>query len=117
MMKFIADENIPSEVILKLKNKGYDIISVGSIKKGLEDLEVVSLALHEKRTIITFDVDFGEIIFKLNKPSKGVIILRVHPQNTKYITSILLKIFKKEIKFDASFCVVEKDRVKIIPLF
>jgi predicted nuclease of predicted toxin-antitoxin system len=73
-MRFIADENIPLRVVDRLK-EDIDIIHVTAIKAGLRDEEIIYLSNEERAVIITFDKDFGEIIFKHNKKPLGVIIL------------------------------------------
>jgi predicted nuclease of predicted toxin-antitoxin system len=73
-MKLLANENFPLKSFLYLKNKGFDIVSIGHDYASITDKEVMSIAIKEKRTILTFDRDYGELIFKLNfKPECGVI--------------------------------------------
>ena len=44
---------------------------------GIQMREVINLANQESRLIITFDSDYGELIFKKNfKPTHGVVYLR-----------------------------------------
>jgi len=77
-MKLLANENFPLGSILYLRNSGYDILSIGSDYSGIKDLEVIKLAQKESRTILTFDRDYGELIFRHNlKPEMGVIYLRL----------------------------------------
>ncbi len=115
-ISFLADENIPLKSILSLQASGIDIESITRIKVGLTDDEILSEALKRKSVIITFDRDFGELIFRHKKKSFGIILLRIHPQNVEYITSILKNVISKEIRFTNSFCVVEKERIRVIPL-
>lgn len=64
--------------MLYLRSKGYDIVSIGADTPGIQDHVVMSIAIKEERTILTFDRDYGELIFKYNyKPEKGVIYLRL----------------------------------------
>ena len=116
-MKFIVDENIPFEVFQILKDKGLDITSVTSEYKRLSDDEILSKAVKEKRVIITFDKDFGKMIFKEKKNSFGVVLLRIRPQSVDYILSQLTKVLDLGINFSISFCVVGNHTLRIIPLF
>lgn len=113
---FLADENLPHDIIVTLQREGIDIHSVAQISPGAEDEEVLSLAYKQKRTLITFDKDFGEIIFKARKQSYGVVLLRVHPQTEEYILSVLRKVLAMNISFQHSFCVVESYRIRVISL-
>ena len=63
-MKILANENIPLDSILLLKERGYDIKSVAIESFGITDKEVLNLSIEEERIIVTFDRDYGELIFK-----------------------------------------------------
>ncbi|MEO8769829.1 MAG: DUF5615 family PIN-like protein [Ferruginibacter sp.] len=77
-MKILANENFPYTSIYYLKEKGYDVLSIGMDNPGIKDSEIMSIAIKEERTIVTFDRDYGELIFRHNyKPEKGVIYLRL----------------------------------------
>lgn len=77
-MKLLANENFPRASVLFLRNAGYDISAVGENLWGISDKYVMELAIAEGRTIITFDRDYGELIYKYGyKPSQGVIYLRL----------------------------------------
>ena len=72
-MKLLANENFPLKSILYLRSKGFDISSIGTDNPSIQDHEVMTIAIEEDRTILTFDRDYGELIFKQNyKPQKGV---------------------------------------------
>lgn len=77
-MKFLANENFPIASIKLLRENGYDIKSVGVEFAGILDQEVIDYANAENRSILTFDSDYGELIFKYGlKPKAGVIYLRI----------------------------------------
>jgi predicted nuclease of predicted toxin-antitoxin system len=77
-MKFLANENFPYASINYLKNRGFDITSIGMENPSIKDAEVMEIAVREERTILTFDRDYGELIFRHNhKPEMGVIFLRL----------------------------------------
>lgn len=77
-MKILANENIPIDSINYLIEKRIDIKSVALESFGITDLEVINFAISEERIIITFDRDYGELIFKYKvKPKQGIIYLRL----------------------------------------
>lgn len=77
-MKFLADENFPYKSVLYLRSNGFEITSIGEENPSIQDREIMRIAIDEERTILTFDRDYGELIFKYNlKPHKGVIYLRL----------------------------------------
>lgn len=77
-MKLLADENFPLASVRYLRSKGFDILYIGEENPSILDPEVMRLAIEQERTILTFDRDFGELIFREGtKPEKGVIYLRL----------------------------------------
>lgn len=77
-MKFLADENFPFASVEHLRKSGFDITCAGSDFSGISDSELVEIAIREERTILTFDKDYGELIFKHNKrPDCGIIFFRL----------------------------------------
>ena len=77
-MKLLANENFPKASVLKLRSLGYDITSIGEDNPSIADREVMEIAETEQRIILTFDRDYGELIYKHQyKPEQGVIYLRL----------------------------------------
>lgn len=109
-MRLLADENFPLKSVLYLRSKGFDIRAIGVDNPSISDRQVVSLAIEEKRTILTFDRDYGELIFKHRfKPEQGVIYLRFDdysPDEPGVIVENLLS--NNKIKFDNTLTVVDR---------
>lgn len=63
-MKFLANENVPIASVNYLKSIGFDVTSIGVDDPGIADEHVMKLAVEQDRTIITYDSDYGELIFK-----------------------------------------------------
>ena len=76
-MKFLVDECTGKRLAKLLEGAGFDVVFVGDWKPSATDDEVLEKAEKEDRILITDDKDFGELIFRLGKPSKGVILLRL----------------------------------------
>ena len=115
-MKFIADINISPQTVKRLVEKGYKIKRITEfLKPNAKDEEILDLALREKSTIITQDLDFSALLAKrgVNKPS--VIVLRVNIAKPIRITEMLEKALPK-IKSElskGSIIIVEEERVRI----
>lgn len=115
---FLADENIPLYVVKQLRKEGYKIISVAEEFAGSSDEEILKLSSRNKWVIITFDKDFGELIYK-QKPSKpyGIILLRVTPKSPEYILQLLKwLLLQVNISFEGNFVVMNKDKVRTIKM-
>jgi len=113
-MKFLLDENIPLTVLKSMQDSGYDAVSILEYAGIKSDVDIIKTAAEEKRIVITFDRDFGELIFKAGHKSSGVIYLRFEPFNAKIISRHVSELLEEEsIKFHKSFVVLEKDKVRI----
>ena len=94
-MKLLANENFPLASVQLLSNADFDIKSIGTDNPSIKDPEVIQIAVDEERTIITFDKDYGELIFKHGyRPEARVIFLRVLDVNPEVPGKFLLDIFK-----------------------
>lgn len=113
-MKLLANENFLAKSILYLRSKGFDISSIGMDWPCSKDEEVMHIAMEENRTILTFDRDYGELIFKLNyKPRCGVIYLRLNEYKAEEPARLIeLLINTGEYDFHNALTVVDKNAIR-----
>ena len=91
MIKLLANENFPKASVHYLRKTGFDITSIGADNPSISDRQVMDIAIREERTILTFDSDYGELIFKYEyQPTAGVIFIRTLP-NTPGETGKLIE--------------------------
>ena len=113
-MKLLANENFPYKSIYYLKEKGYDILSIGMENPSIKDSEIMTIAINAKRTILTFDRDYGELFFRHNyKSEKGVIYLRLdkyEPEQPGLIIDEILT--NKEVDLTRALTVVDKNGLR-----
>lgn len=77
-MNFLADENFPAKSILLLEKNDHSVRRVSELFKGSLDSEIIQAAYKEDEIIITFDKDFGELIFKINLSlPAGIVLFRL----------------------------------------
>lgn len=62
-MRILADENVPAAVVTALQERGDDIVWIRTVAPGIDDQEVFRRARDERRVILTFDKEFGELAF------------------------------------------------------
>jgi predicted nuclease of predicted toxin-antitoxin system len=84
-MRFLADAGISPKTVEFLKQLGYDTVHVRTL--GLQrapDAERVERARSDSSVVLTFDLDFGEILALgvLDKPS--VIICRLADERAEW---------------------------------
>lgn len=112
-MKFLADENVPYLPVKLLREEGFDIISIYEIERGISDQEVARIADSENRVLVTFDKDFGMILFVENLNIPGLILLRFQPKSVEYIYSKLRAVLSAEIDFYGKIVTVHEDKIRI----
>ena len=92
-MLFLTDENVPAPSVARLRESGLDIVSVLEDHRGMEDPDVIRLARRLDRTLITFDSDIGERIFKDGDlPPPGVIYLRFIQSDAEETARVVLAV-------------------------
>ena len=88
-MRFLANENFPYTSFKLLKAKGWDITHITDANRGISDEEVMEIAIMESRIIITFDSDYGELVFNKEYNPLGVIYLRISDFSPSYPAELL----------------------------
>ena len=89
-MKFPADENFPRPALLILRDAGNDIRSVAEESPGLSDEEVAALCDRDERVLLTFDKDFGELVFRKGlRAGSAIVLFRLVPESPAEVQTIL----------------------------
>ena len=116
MTQFIADENVPKETVDLLKRQGVDIVSVTKFASGLSDAEVLDLANTKGGIVVTFDKDFGQLIFKEKRKTKGLMLLRFTPKSPRQIAKRIQQVLAANIRMENCVLTVKKDSVRVTPV-
>jgi len=92
LLKFLVDESTGIQVAQKLKQMGYDTVSVIKAMKGAQDTAIIKKAKQEDRIIITNDKDFGWLAAIYKPP--GIIILRLKDESIKNKVKVALRVIE-----------------------
>jgi len=113
-MKLLANENFPTGSVSMLRSLGYDVSSIGEDNPSISDESVMQFAISEKRTIVTFDRDYGELIFKQGyRPPEGVIYLRIEPLYPDYPAEIVHRLIQSQnYRLMGALTVVDENKVR-----
>ena len=112
-MKYLANENFPKTSAKILKERGWDIEHIGETNMGIRDEEVMEVAISEHRIIITFDSDYGELVYKHGYRPPGIVYLRIKKFTPEYPANLLLKlIVEEELKIDGLFTVIDDNQIR-----
>ena len=76
----LANENFPVPAIRKLRKAGIDVLAVIEDMPSASDKDVMERARKEKRWILTFDRDYGDLIFREGlQPPPAILFFRQEP--------------------------------------
>jgi len=114
-VRFLANENVPLVTVHELSGRGFDVASAADAPGGL-DVNVIDRAMNQGRILLTFDKDFGQLAVRQRRPVPGVVLLRIPPISTDYITAQLLRIIGGEFPLAGRFTVVTPNRIRSRPL-
>lgn len=120
-MKFLADMGISVSTVQALRSDGHDAVHLrdeGLIR--LADEEILEKARREQRVVLTFDLDFGDLLATgaLNFPT--VLIFRLHNGTPNSVTAHVRNVVtqrRRELE-EGALVIVEdaRHRVRRLPL-
>lgn len=94
-MRFLADMGVSLKVVQWLREEGHDVTHLRD--EGLQRLpngDIFRKAIGEKRVVLTFDLDFGEIAALSKKETVSVIVFRLHNTSAANVISRLTDILE-----------------------
>ena len=76
-MKILADEGVDRPIVEQLRQNSHQVWYVAEMEPGIADEVVLDLANREGAVLLTADKDFGELVFRQERITKGVILIRL----------------------------------------
>lgn len=115
--RLLANENFPAPSIRLLRDRGYEVAAVAEGIGGLADSNVLALAVAEKRWIVTFDRDYGELIFARGLAAPpAVVLFRMRSYRPDDAGRVLADLLDSGAAFDGHFVLVEDTGIRKRPL-
>jgi predicted nuclease of predicted toxin-antitoxin system len=116
-VRWLADECVDAALVVRLRGAGHDVSYVAEIASGASDAQVLRRAQAEARLLLTEDKGFGELVFRSEMATLGVVLLRIDPENH------LLKWSRLEVaiasfgdRLFGRYVVIEEGRFRSRPL-
>jgi predicted nuclease of predicted toxin-antitoxin system len=117
MAKFLANENVPGEVVEAARQAGHDLAWITELSAGAGDDSVLASALAERRVLLTFDKDFGEMAFRQGKDATcGVILLRPRLSEPDFVVRFTLAVLAQQVNWEGQFSVAQEGKLRVVPL-
>ena len=117
MARFLANENAPREAVLAARAAGFDVTWMVELQPGASDEIVLALARQEDRVLLTFDKDFGELVFRHGRNgSPGVILLRPRLRSPEIVTAFIVTVLSQVIDWAGHFTVAREGSLRVVRL-
>ncbi|HZZ42759.1 MAG TPA: DUF5615 family PIN-like protein [Tepidisphaeraceae bacterium] len=115
-MKLLADENISRQIVEQLRRLGHQVLWASESAAGADDSDWLETGEREGRLLITDDKDFGELVFRQQLASAGVILLRMHRLSLSQKLSRLESLWPQILsRPPGSFVVVTDHSIRVRP--
>ncbi len=75
-MKFVADENVPKQLVIRLQAEGHEIDYIAETGRKLQDRTILRIAITQVALVVTYDKDFRYYTLEEKQPSLGVLWVR-----------------------------------------
>ena len=116
-MRLLANENIPLPSVQALRRVGHDVVSISERFPGIPDEEVVRIARAENRIVVTFDRDYGELVFRRGLPvPAGILYLRFSPSMPEEVAAYVLRLVETGIALEGRFTTADRGGVRQVIL-
>ncbi|OIN87647.1 MAG: hypothetical protein COS37_06730 [Anaerolineae bacterium CG03_land_8_20_14_0_80_58_20] len=93
-MRFLVDESTGPAVAEWLGGQGHEVFSVYDLARGMDDDAIVKKAFEENWVLITNDKDFGDKVYRDQKPHHGVVLLRLDDERVPSKINVLKQLLQ-----------------------
>jgi predicted nuclease of predicted toxin-antitoxin system len=113
-MRLCANENVPEDCVKKLRQDGHDVLWIRESAPGSSDLDVLARAHEENRLLVTFDKDFGQLVFRRGaKASHGIILFRISQPSSVAIAERVSTALALRDDWSGHFSVVDEFGIRM----
>ena len=106
-MRYLADENMSAEVVAGLRAAGHDVAFIAEDSPSIPDDSVLARAVRENRVLITYDKDYGKLVFADLQPAdSGVILFRLRDLSPEARIRFMVSNLDNEVDWRGHFAVI-----------
>jgi predicted nuclease of predicted toxin-antitoxin system len=116
-MRILADENMPDDAVAMIRSRGYNVLWIRTDSPGATDEANLAKAVSEQRLLITFDKDFGDLMFRRgHAASCGVVLFRIAAPSSEVVAMTIADTLDSRTDWSGHFAVVDDRRIRMTPL-
>lgn len=109
----LANENFPAPAIRKLRAAGVDVVAVSEVMPSVSDKAVLEYARREQRWIVTFDRDYGDLIFREGLlPPPAILFFRQEPYPPDRPADLVLAMLSKPQQVAGCMVVISERNIR-----
>jgi predicted nuclease of predicted toxin-antitoxin system len=109
----LANENFPAPAIRKLRAAGVDVVAVSETMPSVSDKEVLEYARREQRWIVTFDRDYGDLIFREGLlPPPAILFFRQEPYPPDRPADLVLAMLTEPQQAEGCMVVISERNIR-----
>ena len=75
--QIVADESVDFRIVIQVREKGIHVYSVLEELTSAKDEIVLKTAFDNNALLLTEDKDFGELVFRLQMPHSGILLIKI----------------------------------------
>lgn len=115
-MNFVADEGIDTQIVARLRQEGHQVWYVAEMAPGVSDTAVLNLANQETAVLLTFDKDFGDLVYRQQRVTQGIVLLRLHGLPAEQKADLVIAMVQRHSsELPKAFTVLTPQKVRIRP--
>ena len=115
--RYLANENFPAAMVRWLRDRGNEVLHAAETLVGESDAVLVHTALGQDRILLTFDQDFGELVFHQRQPpAPGIVLFRLKQQPPASVLPFLQGFFETNPVLRGFFSVASPGQFRQTPL-
>ena len=112
--RFLLDESTNYWIAPHLRRQGYDVTAVGQdYPASLRDVDILAIAVRERRIVITSDRDFGELVVREARAHAGIILFRLGSVTTEDLIARLDEVLRHHGDDLNHLIIVSRSRVRV----
>lgn len=116
-VRLLANENWPRPALLALRAGGVDVEAVTEIMPGASDVNVLRHAAFACRWLLTFDRDYGELVFvRAAPPPPAIVFLRQEAFLPEWPAQVVMDLLARKDWVHGHLVVVSGRAVRRRPL-
>lgn len=110
----LANENVPAPLVRLLRDAGLKVESVAETMPSVSDRNVLQHAVATHQWVLTFDRDYGELVFALlAPPPPAILYLRQAPMGLQDYAERVIALAAAPSEVLGHLVVVEDGRVRL----